>query len=536
MRDNGPITGHEYAFPEGMTLVSTTDLKGRIVYCNAAFVEVSGYQRSELLGQPHNMIRHPHMPEEAFRDMWSTINGGQPWSAVVVNRRKDGGHYWVKANVTPLFEGNQPVGFMSVRTKPEAAEVRAAEAVYQLMRNEEKAGSALSLSLRQGQLQRNGWAGKAERLMHRLLAQRHGLIPLAVAGCAYVMGEFWSHQWWAMLTVAMAAVLGHLLLQRLTQRPLNELVDFSNRMAAGDLTQQLIGDSSDAVGRLKRALNQLNVNLQSIVGDARSEVRNMETAIAEIASGNEDMSGRTESQAANLEQTAASMEELTGTVRTNSDGAAAAADLARHTAEETSESARAMTEMTTTMHTIRDASRQISEITQVIDAISFQTNILALNAAVEAARAGDAGRGFAVVAAEVRALAQRTTAAAKEIRVLIDNSERTVESGVSQAERVSSIIGTTLQNVKRVSEVINEISLGSNEQLKGISQVNEAVAQLDGITQQNAAMVEQLSASAGALRQRAELLGESVKVFHLDGQGHALPDAVGLRRQAKFGG
>jgi aerotaxis receptor len=350
------------------------------------------------------------------------------------------------------------------------------------------------------------------------------------------MGELWSHQWWAMLAVAMAAVLGHLLLQRLTQRPLDELVDFSNRMAAGDLTQRLIGDSGDAIGRLKRALNQLNVNLQSIVGDARSEVRNIETAIEEIAAGNEDLSGRTESQAANLEQTAASMEELTGTVRTNSDGAAAAANLAMHTAEDTSKSAQAMTEMTTTMHTIRDASRQISEITQVIDAISFQTNILALNAAVEAARAGDAGRGFAVVAAEVRALAQRTTAAAKEIRVLIDNSERTVASGVSQAERVSSIIGTTLQNVKRVSEVISEISLGSHEQLKGISQVNEAVAQLDGITQQNAAMVEQLSASAGALRQRAELLGDSVKVFHLDGQGHALPDAVELRRQAKSGG
>jgi len=535
MRHNGSVTGQQFDFPEGKTLVSTTDLKGRIVYCNSAFVEVSGYEREELLGQPHNLIRHPDMPEEAFRDMWATIASGQPWSALVVNRRKDGGHYWVRANVTPLMEGSQPKGYMSVRTKPTVQEIEGAQALYRTMRQQELAKAPARQRLQRGQLQPTGWRGRAQVLQTSLSRHAMAAIPLGLAALAYGLGALWGEQWWGNALVLLLALTGYGLMHKMVMNPVEALVSFANRMAAGDLTQTLGIRRRDSIGDLGRALNQLNVNLQSIVGDARTEVRQMDVAIHEIASGNNDMSGRTESQASSLQQTAASMEEITGTVRTTAEGAQMAAQLAADTSRETEQSSQAVRDMGQTMHSIREASQRIGEIIQVIDGISFQTNILALNAAVEAARAGDAGRGFAVVAAEVRSLAQRTTTAAKEIRGLIDASERTVEIGVKQSDQVSRIIAGTVSNVQRVSQLISEISNASSEQLTGISQVNEAVAQLDSLTQQNAAMVEQLSASAGSLQDRARMLDESVQVFRLDEhqQAQALPDAVALRRKAK---
>ncbi len=338
-----------------------------------------------------------------------------------------------------------------------------------------------------------------------------------------------------MLVLALAA---HQLLARLVMGPLAPLVLFANRMAAGDLTQSIQSHRSDAIGALQTALNQLNVNLQSIVGDARREVQHIDLSINEIATGNVEMSGRTESQASSLQQTAASMEQITGTVRNNAEGAEQAARLATQTADETERGAQAVREMSETMQTIREASRRIGEITGVIDSISFQTNILALNAAVEAARAGESGRGFAVVAAEVRALAQRTTTAAKEIRSLVENSDATIAAGVRQSGQVADIIARTVGHVGEVSQLINGISGASREQLTGITQINEAVAQLDSLTQQNAAMVEQLAASAGASRERAQILADSVKVFTLDVRDRQrgvrdMPDAVALRRAAK---
>ncbi|MDT8999028.1 methyl-accepting chemotaxis protein [Paucibacter sp. APW11] len=535
MRDNGPVSGRRYDFPDGKTLVSTTDLKGRIVYCNTAFVEVSGYERQELLGQPHNLIRHPDMPEEAFRDMWATIAAGLPWSGVVVNRRKDGGHYWVRANVTPLMEGSRPVGYMSVRNKPDEREVAAASALYQRIREQELAGRPLALQLHRGQLMQRGWRGRVQRQLQTLRSHAMAALPILSTVLAFGLGAWLGEGWLGNALAVAVALVSYALTQRVVMQPVRSMVDFANRMAAGDLTQQISIRRQDSIGHLAQALNQLNVNLQSIVGDARSEVSQIDEAISEIANGNSDMSTRTEAQASSLQQTAASMEQLTGTVRNNAHGAQTAAELAELASRDTAHSTQAVREMGETMHSIREASRRIAEITQVIDAISFQTNILALNAAVEAARAGDAGRGFAVVASEVRALAQRTTAAAKEIRGLIDNSERTIEIGVKQSSQVSDIISGTANNVARVSQLIAQISQASDEQLGGLSQINAAVTQLDGLTQQNAAMVEELAASASSLHQRARMLDDSVQVFRLDKQeDKRLPDAVQLRAAAKL--
>ncbi len=533
MRHNGPVTGTEYSFPSGQTLVSTTDLKGRIVYCNPAFVEVSGYNRDELLGQPHNMIRHPDMPEEAFRDLWDTIASGHPWSALVKNRRKNGDHYWVMANVTPLLDGNGPVGYMSVRTLPTREQVAAAETLYAEMRKQELAKAPATVKLSHGAIVRTGLAGRLDRIRSALAGHRAAIIPVLVAVAAYAMGSVWGETWWGNVAVAAVALAGYAMLNRMLVQPLHRLLTFANRLAAGDLTQTLGPQGDDVTGQLGQALNQLSVNLQSIVGDARSEVSHIEHALMEVAAGNSEMSSRTESQASSLEQTASSMEEITGTVRNNADVARQAATMAQDTAADSARGAQAMKEVTDTMHAIREASRRIAEITQVIDGISFQTNILALNAAVEAARAGEAGRGFAVVAAEVRSLAQRTTSAAREIKTLIDSSEQTVEVGVRQADQAAEVIGNTTRSVGEVAQMVQEISHASSEQLVGISQVNEAITQLDGITQQNAAMVEELSATATGLRERAKVLAESVQVFRVVGTAVSLPDAVALRRASR---
>jgi aerotaxis receptor len=287
-------------------------------------------------------------------------------------------------------------------------------------------------------------------------------------------------------------------------------------MAAGDLTQSFEASGQDTLGRLGKALSQLNVNLRSIVRDARNEVLHMRDATREIAAGNQDLSARTESQAASLEETASSMEQITSTVRNSATSARQAAQLASEASAVTQRGSDAINQVTRTMHVISDSSRRIGEIISVIDGIAFQTNILALNAAVEAARAGEQGRGFAVVASEVRSLAQRTTAAAREIKQLIEDSAEKVEAGNRLTEEAQKTMDGALATVKRVTHVIEEISTGASEQLSGISQVNEAVSQMDSITQQNAALVEEIAASAVQLQCQAVAVSESVQVFKLD--------------------
>jgi aerotaxis receptor len=539
MRVNHPVSQTEFAFPAGETLVSTTDLKGRILYGNPTFFAVSGYSKGELLGQPHNMIRHPDMPEEAFRDMWHTIASGLPWSAPVKNRRKDGSFYWVMANVTPLMEGDAPVGYMSVRTEATRQQLQAATALYATMRAE-KAQGRLVHTLRNATLHKNTLAGRLGRALHLGLAARLGVLTgllasaTAVATAAATGASLGAATWGAAAAAGtVAGLLGAWWMAGMAIRPVQALLGIANRMAAGDLTQNIEAGGDDAAGLLRRAMSQLNVNLRSIVRDARTEVGHMHDATREIASGNQDLSARTESQAASLEQTASSMEEITSTVRNAATAAGEAARLAARASAVTQEGSEAMNAVTQTMHVITDSSKRIGEIIGVIDGIAFQTNILALNAAVEAARAGEQGRGFAVVASEVRALAGRTTQAAREIKQLISESTDKVEAGNRLTEGAQKTMDGALLTVREVTTVIEGISHGATEQLTGISQVNEAVAQIDGITQQNAALVEEIAAAATQLQTQAANVAEAVQIFRLDSGRSAQPDAVALRRSAR---
>jgi aerotaxis receptor len=532
MRSNLPVSQTEYRLRPGQNLVSTTDLKGRILHCNPAFVEASGFTREELQGQPHNLIRHPDMPPEAFRDMWDTIAQGRPWSGLVKNRRKNGDFYWVQANVTPLMEGDEPVGYTSVRSCPERAAIEQAQALYDAINQDVRQGLAPRVRLARGRVLRTGLAGRLESVGHTLVAHRVALLFVLPVLLTCALSAATGSPAWSLALGLGAALAGHLRVKALWDRAVAEPLRFAQRMAAGDLTQRCDSHGRGLVGQLQLALNQLNVNLQSIVGDAREEVEQIEIAIGEIAAGNHDMSNRTESQASSLQETAASMDQITGTVRANAESAQRAAQLADSATEVTQNGLKTVERVSDTMHAISESSSRIADISQVIDTISFQTNILALNAAVEAARVGEQGRGFAVVAGEVRALAHRTASASKEIKTLIEAARTRIEAGVSEFERAALAMRNSAEGVSRVSTFVREIDHASSEQLVGISQVNQAVSQLDGLTQQNSAMVEQLSASASALSARAHVMAESVQVFRTDGRQRGLRDAVQLRREA----
>jgi len=298
--------------------------------------------------------------------------------------------------------------------------------------------------------------------------------------------------------------------------PLIIAVGVAKRVAAGDLTADIRPLSRDETGELMRSLKEMNDSLLGIVTQVRAGTETITTASGEISSGNLDLSSRTEEQASSLEQTASAMEQLTSTVKQNADNARQASQLAVSASEVAVAGGTVVSKVVETMGSIDNSSRKIVDIISVIDGIAFQTNILALNAAVEAARAGEQGRGFAVVASEVRSLAQRSAAAAKEIKILIDNSVAQVGIGSKLVEEAGATMNDVVNSVKRVTDIVGEISSASQEQSAGIEQVNLAITQMDEVTQQNAALVEEAAAASQSMQEQARKLSEVVSVFKLD--------------------
>jgi methyl-accepting chemotaxis protein len=319
----------------------------------------------------------------------------------------------------------------------------------------------------------------------------------------------------AVIALALGAVLAWWLTRSIT-RPLNAAVRVAQTVAGGDLTSQVEVRSGDETGLLMQALKEMNDSLARVVGEVRQGTDTIATASSEIASGNHDLSARTEQQASSLQQTAASMEQLTSTVKQNADNARQANQLAVSASEVAVRGGGVVSQVVGTMGSINESSRRIVEIISVIDGIAFQTNILALNAAVEAARAGEQGRGFAVVASEVRSLAQRSAAAAKEIKTLIGDSVDKVEVGTRQVAEAGRTMDEIVASVRRVMDVMGEITAASQEQTSGIEQINHAITQMDQVTQQNAALVEEASAAAQSLQEQAGSLSQAVGVFRLD--------------------
>lgn len=702
MRTNLPITQTEYVLRDGAMLVSMTDPKGHITSVNEGFLEASGFSEAELIGKAHNIVRHPDMPEEAFADLWQTLAAGRPWTGLVKNRRKNGDHYWVLANVTPVREGAKITGHMSVRSKPSREQIAATEKWYQRFLQKRATG----YSIREGRVVRAGVLARLSFHARLTLVQKSlwiglllalpvsvGLTALAFparaadipAGLAVLLGvcaaagflfgwrtmgrvskvlresaatvdeltqgnfekifearsddelggmqrslqslrtkvgfELADNRRMAVentrvrqaldaaaTNVMVADTTGNIVYanrsllqmfataegdirQRLPQfsardvvganidqyhanpahqrgmlaelsgthktrlelgsrkldlvinpiverngRRLGTVVEWSDRtqelrvesqlqemlgaVLRGDLTARIdLQDKSGFFEVMSRGVNQLADNLAEIVGKVKVVVGDVYRGAQEISDGNSNLAQRTEEQSSSLEETAASMEEMTSAVRQTADNAETAtrqADSARHQAVD---GGAIVEQAVKSMADIRDASRRIGGIIGVVDEIAFQTNLLALNAAVEAARAGEQGRGFAVVASEVRQLAGRSAAAAREVKGLIQDSLTRVDGGSALVGQSGEKLQGIVESVTRVSQIVVDIATASREQSNGIEQVNRAVMQMDEITQQNAALVEEVTAASMSMATQVRELNELMDHYHLTAVG-----------------
>ena len=512
MRINEPITQREYELGDDVTLMSTTDPQSYVRYANAAFVEVSGFDRDEIQGSPHNIVRHPDMPREAFADMWATLKRGEPWTALVKNRRKNGDHYWVRANAVPVVRDGKQVGYMSVRTKPTRAEITAAEQLYAQFRQ----GRARNKRFHKGLICRSGWLSwlsigqwlpvrwrirSVFLMLAALLVGTQALVPDAALGSTHTA------------IACLALLLADLMLEQQLARPMERLLKQALAVASGATQEVEHMNRVDEIGMTLRSLGQLGLMFRWVIDDVSEQVVRVQSAAADIASGNDDLNQRTESMAVHVQQTAASMEEMLRTVQSSADAARQVNQLAAEASAAARSGGNAMADVVATMREISEGSQKIANIIGLIDNIAFQTNILALNASVEAARAGEQGRGFAVVAEEVRNLAQRSAAAAKEIKGLIEASAEQVHAGTRIVNDTENAMEDIVGQVQRVTDLIGEISTAAAEQSGGIAQVNQAVVSLDQTTQQNAALVERSTHASRQLQAQADSLADAVNVF-----------------------
>ena len=513
MRVNLPVTHQEYVLPEGETLMSTTDRQGNITYANEAFSRASGYSIDELMGQPHNMVRHPDMPGQAFSDMWQTIANGYPWSGLVKNRRKNGDHYWVRANAAPMMRNGEHVGYISVRTVPKRAEVDAAESLYRQIRN----GQAHGLAIQNGLVVRTGARRLSSTLQVLSTAWRLRLAWMLAAtamGLVFTLSPIpmsAAVSLWAALVLVL--FLSAWFIEAQVSSPLRQIVCAAQQVASGERPNGLSFDRCDDIGVLALSINQAGLNLHSLVADTHEQIQGVHVASVEIADANSDLAHRTTTSAATLEQASAALRDEILSVQRNMVAAEQADEFADSAMQVASKGGETMDHVVTTMAEIAESSRKIVDIIRVIEGIAFQTNMLALNASVEAARAGEQGRGFAVVASEVRSLAGRAGSAAKEIKHLIEDAVGKVDGGTTYVAQAGVTMSEVVVQVRRVNDLMSEISQASQKQAEGISKLGQEIGELDTSTQQNAAMVEQTSASASSLSSQSKRLMDAIHVF-----------------------
>lgn len=500
------VTQNEYPLDDDTTLMSTTDVHSYITHANDTFVQVSGYQLDELTGQPHNMVRHPDMPKAAFADMWYTLQQGEPWSGIVKNRRKNGDHYWVRANAVPMVRRGQVTGYMSIRTRATAEEIAAVEPLYRALND-----GRCKKRIHKGLVVGKGWLGKLPAMPLRWRVR--SVMAVLFAGLAATLAAI-SAGWLPLAAAAVVMLMGTLLFEQQIVRPIENVARQALKVATGERNSVQHLNRSDELGLTLRAVGQLGLMCRWLINDVSSQVVSVRDGSDRLAQGNEDLNDRTRQTVANVQQTVATMNQMAASVQSNSETAAEVDKLSVAASSAATKGGNAMQTVVKTMDDIADSTQRIGSITSLINDIAFQTNILALNAAVEAARAGEQGKGFAVVAGEVRHLASRSASAANDIRKLIDASASKVQSGSEQVHAAGRTMDDIVVQVKNVTQLIAQISHATSEQATGLSELTRAVAELDSITQKNADLVEESARISAMVKHRAGRLKDAVTVLH----------------------
>ncbi|HCA7669299.1 methyl-accepting chemotaxis protein [Enterobacter hormaechei] len=500
------VTQNEYPLDDDTTLMSTTDLHSYMTHTNDTFVQVSGFTLQELLGQPHNIVRHPDMPKAAFADMWYTLQKGEPWSGIVKNRRKNGDHYWVRANAVPMVRNGQMTGYMSIRTRATEDEVAAVEPLYKAL-NEGRSKKRIH----KGLVVRKGWLGKLPAMPLRWRVRSVMAVLFAVMAATLVAS---AAGWASLVAAAVVMLLGTLVFEQQIVRPVENVARQALRVATGERNSVQHLSRSDELGLTLRAVGQLGLMCRWLINDVSSQVVSVRDGSDRLAQGNEDLNDRTRQTVANVQQTVATMNQMAASVQSNSETAAEVDKLSMAASSAATQGGTVMQTVVKTMDDIADSTQRIGSITSLINDIAFQTNILALNAAVEAARAGEQGKGFAVVAGEVRHLASRSANAANDIRKLIDASASKVQSGADQVHAAGRTMDDIVEQVKNVTQLIAQISHATSEQATGLKELTRAVAELDSITQKNADLVEESAQISAMVKHRAGRLEDAVTVLH----------------------
>lgn len=509
MKSNMPVTQIEHALNDKTTLLSTTDKESHITYANSAFIDASGFNEQQLMGEPHNIIRHPDMPPAAFADMWYTLQQGDSWTGMVKNRRQNGDHYWVRANVTPVWHNEKLTGYISVRTVPSRDEITQSESLYQKINSQQFKGFRLfkGIIIRRGILSWVSmfkWMSISQRVNYSL-----GVIALlAVLFLFAPVNPFIQAGGLLFLFLMLAIYLKYQICQ-----PVNTLLTQMKKVVSGRKTDNCHLNRVDEIGMLMRLVNQSGLNLNSLVDDVSTQISGIRAISQRVSKEGTALHKRSEETSADLQQTAAAIEEIGSAVQQTAETAAHTMTMADKTSANAAEGGDIMKQTIAMMQAISRDNGQIVDIIGVIDSIAFQTNILALNAAVEAARAGESGRGFAVVAAEVRNLAQHSASAAKEIKQLIEKNVANVNSGVKMVEQTETHLTGMIGDVLQMSMMIKDISLATREQTLALDLINDSISRVGTMTHNNAEMVERVTDATADLTQRSSRLQQAVQVF-----------------------